>query len=75
MEQLRIEISQQEQDQGSLLRYTDKQHMETESQAEDYENQANIINKILDEIKTGLAAIYLMRLLCTSHFPESFLER
>uniref|UniRef100_A0A3Q1JMF0 ODAD1 central coiled coil region domain-containing protein n=1 Tax=Anabas testudineus TaxID=64144 RepID=A0A3Q1JMF0_ANATE len=58
MEQFRVEISQQEQDHGSLLRDIDEQQKETESQAEDYENEANIINKILDEIKTGVNSIF-----------------
>lgn len=74
MEQLRVEILHQEQDHGSLLRDIDEQQKETESQAEDYENGANIINKILDEIKTGLAAINVMGLLCANHSLENVLE-
>lgn len=73
MEQLRIEILQQEQDHGSLLRDIDEQQKETESQAEDYENQANIINKILDEIKTGLVAFYFMGLWLCVYGPSDYI--
>lgn len=62
MEQFQVKILQQEQDHGTMLGDIDEQQHETEAQIEDYENQANIINNILDEIKTGLAAIYLMSL-------------
>ncbi len=45
---------QQEQDHRFLLRDTDEQLKETESQAEDFENQGSIVSKNLDEIITGL---------------------
>ncbi|XP_071351437.1 coiled-coil domain-containing protein 114 [Trachinotus anak] len=54
MEQFRVKGLQQEHDHHSLLRDIDEQQKEAESQAEDYENQASIISKILDEIKTGV---------------------
>ncbi|XP_044030179.1 coiled-coil domain-containing protein 114 isoform X7 [Siniperca chuatsi] len=57
-EQFRVAGLQQEQDHHSLLRDIDERQKKTESQAEDYENQASIISKILDEVKTGLAATY-----------------
>ncbi|KAM7422837.1 hypothetical protein PAMA_010733 [Pampus argenteus] len=58
MEQFHVEGLQQEQDHRSLLSDIDKRQKETESQAEDYENQANIISKILDQIKTGVNSIF-----------------
>lgn len=61
-EQFRVAGLQQEQDHRSQLRDIDDQQKETESEAEDYENQASIISKILDEIKTGLATIHFMGL-------------
>lgn len=54
MEQFHAEGLQQERNHRSLLRDIDQQQKEIESQAEDYENQASIISKILDQIKTGL---------------------
>ncbi|XP_069008117.1 coiled-coil domain-containing protein 114 [Embiotoca jacksoni] len=58
MEQFRLKGVQLEQDHRSLLRDIEEQQKETESQGEDYENQANIINKILDEIKKGVNSIF-----------------
>lgn len=58
IEQFRVAGLQQEKDHRSCLRDIDRQQKQTESQAEDYENQASIISKILDEIKTGLETIY-----------------
>uniref|UniRef100_A0A8C9XZ71 Outer dynein arm docking complex subunit 1 n=1 Tax=Sander lucioperca TaxID=283035 RepID=A0A8C9XZ71_SANLU len=57
-EQFRVAGLQQEQDHRSLLRDIDEQQKETQSQAEDYENQASIMSKILDEIKTGVNSIF-----------------
>ncbi|XP_030274799.1 coiled-coil domain-containing protein 114 isoform X2 [Sparus aurata] len=48
----------QEQDHRSLLRDIVEQQKETESQAEDYEQQASIISEILDKIKTELNSIF-----------------
>ncbi|KAM7402314.1 hypothetical protein PAMP_017561 [Pampus punctatissimus] len=59
MEHFNVEGLQQERDHRSLLSDIDERQKETESQAEDYENQTNIISKILDQIKTGLACIFL----------------
>lgn len=56
-EQFRVAGLQQEQDHRSLLRDIEEQQNETLSQAEDFDNQASIISKILDEVKTGLATI------------------
>ncbi len=58
IEQFRVEGLQKEQDHRSLLRDIDERQKETESQTEDYDNQASVISKILDEIKTGLGTIY-----------------
>ncbi|XP_074500116.1 coiled-coil domain-containing protein 114 isoform X2 [Sebastes fasciatus] len=58
IEQFRVASLQQEQDHRSLLRDIDEQQKETESQAEDYENQAGIMSKILDEVKTGVNSIF-----------------
>ncbi|XP_029007956.1 coiled-coil domain-containing protein 114 [Betta splendens] len=58
MEQFRADLSQQEQAHASMLGELDDQQKETELQAEDYENQANIISNILDEIKTGVNSIF-----------------
>ncbi|XP_034724976.1 coiled-coil domain-containing protein 114 isoform X2 [Etheostoma cragini] len=57
-EQFRVAGLQQEQDHRSLLRDIDEQQKEIESQAEDYENQASIMSKILDEIKSGVNSIF-----------------
>ncbi|XP_047438619.1 coiled-coil domain-containing protein 114 isoform X2 [Mugil cephalus] len=58
MEQFRAKGLQQEQEQLSVLTDIDKQQKETESQADDYENQANAMSKVLDEIKTGVNSIF-----------------
>ncbi|KAK5872650.1 hypothetical protein PBY51_013332 [Eleginops maclovinus] len=58
IEQFGVASLQQEQDHRSLLRDIDEQQKETESQAEDYENQASIMGKILDQIKTGVNGIF-----------------
>lgn len=60
IEQFRVAGLQQEKDHHTWLRDIDKQQNKTESQAEDYENQASIISKILDDIKTGLETIYFI---------------
>lgn len=57
MEQFRVKGLQQEQEHLSLLRDIERQQKETESQAEDYENQANAMSTVLDKIKTGSAVI------------------
>ncbi|XP_078103604.1 coiled-coil domain-containing protein 114 [Sander vitreus] len=57
-ERFRVAGLQQEQDHRSLLRDIDEQQKETQSQADDYENQASIMSKILDEIKTGVNSIF-----------------
>ncbi|KAM6947019.1 coiled-coil domain-containing protein 114 [Lycodopsis pacificus] len=58
IQQFQVAGLQQEQDHRSLLKDIDEQQKESESQAEDYENQASIISKILDEIKTGVNSIF-----------------
>ncbi|XP_072239223.1 coiled-coil domain-containing protein 114 isoform X2 [Leuresthes tenuis] len=57
MEQFRSKGLQREQDHRSLLRDIEVQQKETESKAWDFESKANIISKILDEIKTGVNSI------------------
>ncbi|XP_060897841.1 coiled-coil domain-containing protein 114 [Labrus mixtus] len=49
---------QKERDHRSLLRGFDEKQKEIEYQAEDYENRAGIISKILDETKTGVNSIF-----------------
>ncbi|XP_073325300.1 coiled-coil domain-containing protein 114 [Pagrus major] len=58
IEQFQEASLKQEQDHRSLLRGIDEQQKETKSQAEDDENQASIISKILDKTKTGLTSIF-----------------
>ncbi|XP_034389836.1 coiled-coil domain-containing protein 114 [Cyclopterus lumpus] len=58
IERFRVAGLQQEQDHRSLLRDIEEQQKESESQAEDYENKASIISKILDQIKTGVNSIF-----------------
>ncbi|GAA6231983.1 coiled-coil domain-containing protein 114-like isoform X1 [Lates japonicus] len=58
MEQYRVKGLQQEHNHRSLLRDIDEQQKETEFQVQDYENQASIISKILDEIKTGVNSTF-----------------
>ncbi|XP_067443059.1 coiled-coil domain-containing protein 114 isoform X1 [Thunnus thynnus] len=58
MEQFHVEGLQQERDHRSLLRDIDERQNKTKSQAEDYENQASIISKVLDQIKTGVNSIF-----------------
>ncbi|XP_049894202.1 coiled-coil domain-containing protein 114 isoform X1 [Epinephelus moara] len=58
IEQFRVAGLQQEQNHRSLLRDIDEQQKAAESQAEDYENQASIISKILDKIRTGVNSIF-----------------
>ncbi|XP_071751403.2 coiled-coil domain-containing protein 114 [Centroberyx gerrardi] len=58
MEQFRVEGLQQEQDHRSLLRDIDEKQRETESQAGEYEKDASIVSKSLDQIKTGVNSIF-----------------
>ncbi|XP_059184852.1 coiled-coil domain-containing protein 114 [Centropristis striata] len=58
IEQFGVAGVQQEQDHRSLLRDIDEQQKETEFQAEEFENQAGVMSKILDEIKTGVNSIF-----------------
>ncbi|KAK2861945.1 hypothetical protein Q5P01_001478 [Channa striata] len=58
MEQFQLKSLQQEQDHRTLLKHISDQQKVTKSQAEDFENQANIISKILDEIKKGVNSIF-----------------
>ncbi|XP_029288040.1 coiled-coil domain-containing protein 114 [Cottoperca gobio] len=58
IEQYGVAGLQEEQDHRSLLRDITEQQKETEFQAEDYENKASIMSKILDEIKTGVNSIF-----------------
>ncbi|KAK1901325.1 Coiled-coil domain containing protein 114 [Dissostichus eleginoides] len=58
IEKFGVASLQQEQDHRSLLTDIDEQQKETESQAEDYENQASIMSKILEQIKTGVNGIF-----------------
>lgn len=62
MAQFRVTGLQKENEHGGKLRDIKKQQDKTESQAEDFENQAGIIGRILDEVKTGLEWIYFTRL-------------
>ncbi|KAG7244746.1 hypothetical protein INR49_029765, partial [Caranx melampygus] len=57
-EQFRAKGLQQEHNHQSLLRNIDEQQKETECQAEDYENQANIMSKNLDRIKIGVNSTF-----------------
>ncbi|KAF3856162.1 hypothetical protein F7725_016885 [Dissostichus mawsoni] len=58
IEKFGVASLQQEQDHRSLLTDIDEQQKETESQAEDYEKQASIMSKILEQIKTGVNGIF-----------------
>ncbi|XP_029358762.1 coiled-coil domain-containing protein 114 [Echeneis naucrates] len=58
MEQFRMKGWQEEQDHRTLLRHADEQQNEVESQVEDYETQASILSKILDELKTGVNSTF-----------------
>ncbi|XP_041639528.1 coiled-coil domain-containing protein 114 [Cheilinus undulatus] len=49
---------QKEQEHRSQLRGLDEKQKEIEYQAEDYENRASSISKILDDIKTGVNSIF-----------------
>ncbi|KAF7659166.1 hypothetical protein LDENG_00002170 [Lucifuga dentata] len=60
IEQVQVEDSQKEQDRESLLKDTDEQKGEFESQDVEYENKVNTISKILDQIKTGVKSILSM---------------
>uniref|UniRef100_A0A1A8UR34 Coiled-coil domain containing 114 n=1 Tax=Nothobranchius furzeri TaxID=105023 RepID=A0A1A8UR34_NOTFU len=57
MEQLQLESLQREEQHRSLLRGIDEQRKECESQAENLENQANAVSRILDEIKEGVNSL------------------
>ncbi|KAM3878034.1 coiled-coil domain-containing protein 114 [Diretmus argenteus] len=58
MEQFRVAGLQQEEDHRSLLRDIDERQRETESQAGEYETQAGVVSKILDQAKTGVNSIF-----------------
>ncbi|CAN9506981.1 unnamed protein product [Ophioblennius macclurei] len=72
IEQIKVQRLQQEQSHCAQLRAVDQQRKETESQTEDYENQASIISNILDEIKTGVNSI-LSNLECENSLMEDTL--
>uniref|UniRef100_A0A3Q3WXD8 ODAD1 central coiled coil region domain-containing protein n=1 Tax=Mola mola TaxID=94237 RepID=A0A3Q3WXD8_MOLML len=57
-EQFRVAGLQQDEDHRSWLRDIDRQQKKTESQAEDYNNQASITSKILADVKTGVNSIF-----------------
>lgn len=54
IEQFKEESSQQEKNNNSRLGDIDKQQKQTESWAEDYEQQTSVINKILDNVRAGM---------------------
>ncbi|XP_070693343.1 coiled-coil domain-containing protein 114 [Pempheris klunzingeri] len=58
IEHFRVAGLQQEQDHHSLMRDIAEQQKEIEAQVEDYDNQARVISKILDKIKTGVNSIF-----------------
>nr|XP_057911164.1 coiled-coil domain-containing protein 114 [Doryrhamphus excisus] len=58
MERFRQRGLQQEEDHHALLRDIDVQQKEAQVQAQDYENRADILNKNLKEIKTGVSNIF-----------------
>ncbi|XP_042365878.1 coiled-coil domain-containing protein 114 [Plectropomus leopardus] len=58
IEQFRVAGLKHEEDHRSLVRDINEQQKTTQSQAEDYENQASIISKILDEVKTGVNSTF-----------------
>ncbi|KAM4740151.1 coiled-coil domain-containing protein 114 [Anableps anableps] len=58
MEKFHHEGLQREQKHQSLLKDMEETLKETKSQAETFENQADILSKILDEIKTGVNNIF-----------------
>lgn len=51
---------QQDEDHQSWLSDIERQQKKTESQAEDYNNQARVTSKILADVKTGSLTIYLV---------------
>ncbi|XP_008288354.1 coiled-coil domain-containing protein 114 [Stegastes partitus] len=58
MEQYRAESLEQDQDHRSRLRDADEKRHKAEAQAEEYENQANSMSSVLDEIMTGINSIF-----------------
>ena len=56
MENFGVKGLQQEHNQRSLLRDIEEQQKKTESQTDEYENQASIISNILDKSKAGWAS-------------------
>ncbi|KAM9759780.1 coiled-coil domain-containing protein 114 isoform 2-T2 [Menidia menidia] len=58
MEQFQGKSLQQEQHHSSLMKDIEEEQKEAESRAQDYEKKANIISKILDQIKTGVNSIF-----------------
>lgn len=62
MEQFQVAGLQKKNEHGGKLRDIKKQQGQTESQAEASENQAGVIGRILDDVKTGLEWIYFTRL-------------
>ncbi|XP_059926387.1 coiled-coil domain-containing protein 114 [Gadus macrocephalus] len=58
MEQFQVEGVQKEQERHALLKEGDQQQRETEGKAGEYEQQANAVSKILDQIKTGVNRIF-----------------
>ncbi|XP_029920368.1 coiled-coil domain-containing protein 114 isoform X1 [Myripristis murdjan] len=63
MEQFQVERLQQKEVQQTLLRDIEGCQRGTESKAEEYEKEASVVSKTLDQIKTGLNSI-LSKLEC-----------
>ncbi|CAL8338805.1 unnamed protein product [Lota lota] len=58
MEKFQGEGVQNQQEHHALLKERDQQQRETECKAGEYEQQANAVSKILDQIKTGVNRIF-----------------
>ncbi|XP_062842650.1 coiled-coil domain-containing protein 114 [Trichomycterus rosablanca] len=58
IEKFRLDGLQQEQEHKATLRHVEEQQKEAEAQALEYEAQTEEINKILDQIKTGVSSLF-----------------
>ncbi|KAG7280536.1 hypothetical protein CRUP_022066 [Coryphaenoides rupestris] len=58
MEQFQVEGVQKEQQHHALMKERNQQQRETEAKAAEYEQQANAVSNILDQIKAGVNGIF-----------------
>uniref|UniRef100_A0A4W4HMA8 ODAD1 central coiled coil region domain-containing protein n=1 Tax=Electrophorus electricus TaxID=8005 RepID=A0A4W4HMA8_ELEEL len=73
MERFRVEGVRQVEEHHMALKQVEEQQREAESHALEYEAQANIIGKVLDQIKTGVNSIFI-KINCDHAMVDDWLD-